>query len=217
VNPFTCAIGPPFIERRRDFCIPRLPSNLENIPSVNMYMNVFYISWFAGLISYIYKLATSSHFKPGLLRWRLWLGLPLTTESLLVKIITYKILETRLLKIPEIRRFLISWIFTRFQLPWNRQQTREPKANSAIIFAQHLKVSELYEIYQDVFMNVPLSWNRISHPEAHSWIHSRIRQLRRFESARFLPNPPTHISVSFPVVQACIGRLRDSLHRLTRF
>jgi hypothetical protein len=43
VNPFTCALEPPFIGRRREFYIPRLPSNLENIPSVNTYMNVFYI------------------------------------------------------------------------------------------------------------------------------------------------------------------------------
>jgi hypothetical protein len=43
VNPFTRAHAPPFIGRRRDFYIPRLPSVLENIPSVNMYMNVFYI------------------------------------------------------------------------------------------------------------------------------------------------------------------------------
>jgi hypothetical protein len=35
---------------------------------VNMYMNVLYISWFAGLISYIYKPATSSQIKPELLR-----------------------------------------------------------------------------------------------------------------------------------------------------
>jgi hypothetical protein len=45
VNPFTCALEPPFIWRRRDFYIPRLPSNLENIPNVNKYMNVFYICW----------------------------------------------------------------------------------------------------------------------------------------------------------------------------
>jgi hypothetical protein len=51
-----------------DFYIPKIPLNLRNIPSVNMYMNVFYILWFAGLISYIYKSATSSHVKPGLLR-----------------------------------------------------------------------------------------------------------------------------------------------------
>jgi hypothetical protein len=43
VNPFTRTLEPPFIRRRRDFYIPRLPSNLENIPSVNMYMNAFYI------------------------------------------------------------------------------------------------------------------------------------------------------------------------------
>jgi hypothetical protein len=44
VNHFICALGPPFIGIQRDFYISRLPSNLENIPSVNMYMNVFYIS-----------------------------------------------------------------------------------------------------------------------------------------------------------------------------
>jgi hypothetical protein len=43
VNPFTCALGPPFIGRQRDFYIPRLPSNLKNISNVNMYMNVLYI------------------------------------------------------------------------------------------------------------------------------------------------------------------------------
>jgi hypothetical protein len=54
----------PFIGRRRDFYIPKVPSNLRNIPNVNMYMNVLYIP-------YIYKPATSSHIKPGLLRRRL--------------------------------------------------------------------------------------------------------------------------------------------------
>jgi hypothetical protein len=43
VNPFTCALVPPFIGRRRDFYIPKVPSNLRNIPNVNMYMNVLYI------------------------------------------------------------------------------------------------------------------------------------------------------------------------------
>jgi hypothetical protein len=43
VNPFTRALMPPFIGRQRDFYIPKIPSNLRNISSVNMYMNVFYI------------------------------------------------------------------------------------------------------------------------------------------------------------------------------
>jgi hypothetical protein len=43
VNPFTHALAPLFIGRRRDFYISRLPSNLGNILLVNMYMNVFYI------------------------------------------------------------------------------------------------------------------------------------------------------------------------------
>jgi hypothetical protein len=59
---YTCPHAP-FIGRWRDFYILKIPSNLRNIPSVNMYMNVFYIPWFAGLISYIYKPATSSHVK----------------------------------------------------------------------------------------------------------------------------------------------------------
>jgi hypothetical protein len=59
VSPFTRALAPPFIGRRRDFYIPKVPSNSRNIPNVNTYMNVFYVP-------YIYKLATSSHAKPGL-------------------------------------------------------------------------------------------------------------------------------------------------------
>jgi hypothetical protein len=43
VNPFTRDLKPPFTGRRRDFYISKLPSNLKNIPSVNTYMNVFYI------------------------------------------------------------------------------------------------------------------------------------------------------------------------------
>jgi hypothetical protein len=43
VNPFTRALAPPFTGRRMYFYILRLPSNTENIHSVNMYMNVFYI------------------------------------------------------------------------------------------------------------------------------------------------------------------------------
>jgi hypothetical protein len=35
VNPFTRALAPPFIGRRSDFYIPKTPSNLKNIHSVN--------------------------------------------------------------------------------------------------------------------------------------------------------------------------------------
>jgi hypothetical protein len=59
VNPFTRALAPPFIGRRRDFYIPKTPSSSKNIPSVNTYKNVF-------SFSYIYKPATSSHSKSGL-------------------------------------------------------------------------------------------------------------------------------------------------------
>jgi hypothetical protein len=43
VNPFIRALASPFTERQRDFYIPKIPSNLRNIPNVNMYMNVLYI------------------------------------------------------------------------------------------------------------------------------------------------------------------------------
>jgi hypothetical protein len=59
LNPFTRALAPPFIGRRRDFYIPKTPSSSKNIPNVNTYKNVFFIS-------HIYKPATSSHSKPGL-------------------------------------------------------------------------------------------------------------------------------------------------------
>jgi hypothetical protein len=49
VNPFTRALAPPFIGRRRDFYIPKVPSNIRNIPNVNMYMNVFYTHTFTSL------------------------------------------------------------------------------------------------------------------------------------------------------------------------
>jgi hypothetical protein len=66
-------LSPSFIGRQTDFYIPRLPLNLKNIPNVNMYMNVFWIPWFEGLISHIYKPDTCSHLKPGLLGQRPWL------------------------------------------------------------------------------------------------------------------------------------------------
>jgi hypothetical protein len=119
VNPFTRALEPPFIGRRKDFYIPRLPSNLENIPDVNMYMNVFYIPRFAGLISHIYKPATSSHLEPRLFRQRLWLGLPLTFEPSFAKIINHQDLRTwasgstieeRFLILSEAHSFMVSRI-----------------------------------------------------------------------------------------------------------
>jgi hypothetical protein len=49
VSPFTRALVPPFIGRQRDFYIPKVPSNLRNIPSVNTYMNIVYTHTFTSL------------------------------------------------------------------------------------------------------------------------------------------------------------------------
>jgi hypothetical protein len=118
----------PFIGRRRDFYIPRLPSNLENIPSVNMYMNVFYIPRFTGLISYIYKPTTSSHFKSGLLRWHIWLGLSLTSEALLVKIITYQ--DSRNETPQDSRNSQVPDLLNFRQIPITLKQTTDPRTKS---------------------------------------------------------------------------------------
>jgi hypothetical protein len=117
VNLFTRALGHPFIGRHRDFYIPRLPSNLENIPSVNMYINDFYILWFAELILYIYSLATSSHFKPGLLRWCFWLGSPWLPKLYSWKTPLIGVPELRLLQTPKFRRFQVSWTSPISRLP----------------------------------------------------------------------------------------------------
>jgi hypothetical protein len=130
VNPFTRALEPLFIGRRSDFYIHRLPSNLGNISSVNMYMNDFYIPWFVGLISYIYKFATSSHFEPGLLRQRLWLGLPLTAESSFAKVASFWSLQINLPNprskrgSPSSLKFPISQYlkFAIFMPSWYREQ-----------------------------------------------------------------------------------------------
>jgi hypothetical protein len=110
VNPFTRALAPPFIGRRRDFYIPKVPSNPRNIPNVNTYMNVFYIS-------YIYKFATSSHAKPKLfeatsLTWLLARSRvsPFGKSSYAVTS------ELGLQRIPEFRRLPISWSRTSSQV-----------------------------------------------------------------------------------------------------
>jgi hypothetical protein len=129
VNPFTRALAPPFIGRWRDLYILKMPSNLRNIPSVNMYMNVFYILWFTELISYIYKFATSSHVEPGLLRQRLWLELLPIPEFHRLPILEFRrfmfpelrrfmIPELRRFIIPELRRFMIP-VFRGFQSSWS--------------------------------------------------------------------------------------------------
>jgi hypothetical protein len=116
VNAFTRALAPPFIGRRRDFYIPKVPSEPRNIPSVNMYMNVFYIS-------YIYKPATSSHTKPGLFETTSLTWLPTDSWISPSRKSSYVVTsELDLQQIPELRRFPISW-FRRFMTPGLRKFT----------------------------------------------------------------------------------------------
>jgi hypothetical protein len=106
VNPFTRALTPPFIGRRRDFYISTIPLNSKNIPSVNTYTNVFYIS-------YIYKPATSSYAKPGLFETTsLTLLLANSWISPFRKSPRVVIPELVLHQTPEFHRFPILWLRT---------------------------------------------------------------------------------------------------------
>jgi hypothetical protein len=140
VNPFTCAFEPhpTFTGRRRDFYILRLPSNLGNIPSVNMYMSVFYIPWFAELISYIYKLATRSHLESGLLALLLWLGSFMTSTpssrrfagKQLPALHRWNLRRSRIItkltaNSTRNRAFLSSWRSSKPFQTWNKKQTCE--------------------------------------------------------------------------------------------
>jgi hypothetical protein len=110
LNPFTCALAPPFIGRWRDFYIPITPSSSRNIPNVNTYKNVFFIS-------HIYKPATSSHSKPGLFGT--------TTLNLLLTgswISPFATSELDFRQIPELAILRNSWL-RRFEIPGFRMFT----------------------------------------------------------------------------------------------
>jgi hypothetical protein len=154
-------------------------------------MNVFYIPWFAGLISYIYKPATSSHSQPGLLKWRLWLGFFPDSRRFFPKIITHRDSRTEvpsdswILQVPDLLNL------TRFQLSWNIKQAREPKL-IRLLFSCIIRRSAKCVIF--IWMSswmFPLPRNSIFHVENNSRHFSRIWQIRRFEGERFLPNSPT--------------------------
>jgi hypothetical protein len=169
------------IGRRRDFYIPTIPSNLGNIPNVNKYTNVFYISWLTGLISYIYKLATSSHVKLRLSRWHLWLCSFLIPQSLSHE-------DHRLLWLPN-QIFINSPYFAN---PWSSQvpdsrSSQGPDSRTLQVstilkwtadsrerarFGNHFRTLlenlKTLETRHDPFMNVLLSRNWSSHPEGDS-------------------------------------------------
>jgi hypothetical protein len=204
-TPLHVPSGSPFIWRRRDFYISRLPSNLENIPSVNMYMNVFYTPWFAGLISYIYKPATSSHFKTGLFEMTS-LTWPSTDFQNLIREDHHlsRLMNWDSLNFPK---FAGSWLpeFARFQSSWNKKKTRDPHANSAVRFAHCHWISEVQK-WENTFKNASLrifsrifrhdvhsrnknamSVKQIFHHEAHSRIYSRTQTFRGWKVFVQLP------------------------------
>jgi hypothetical protein len=162
VNPFTRALAPPFIGRRRDFYIPKIPSSSKNIPNVNTYMNVFFIS-------YIYKPATSSHSKPGLFEtttFTLLLNsswIPLFAGS--PRAVTSK---SDFLQIPEFPVSRISWLH-RFEIP-DRRVFATPRLRRFTIPDHH--------------MFATLRLRRFKIPDHRMFVTSGLRRFETPESCR---------------------------------
>jgi hypothetical protein len=141
---YTCPRAP-FYKDTKGLLHSKITPNLKNITSVNMYTNVFFIPWFAGLISYIlqvchqFTLQTRTFWgdvfdfafpwPPKLHSWK----------SSLIEIPELRLLKTPelgLLKTPEIRGFLVSWISSGS----NHPETDSRLANQRQLdyyFAQH--------------------------------------------------------------------------------
>jgi hypothetical protein len=106
---------------------------------------------------------------------------------------TTALYDSRIKTSPDSRTSQIpdSQNFASFQPSWNRQQIREQEQYSAITFTYYQKVSMMYEIHPDLFMNVAFSRNRTFFSEDDLRIYPQIWQIRHFEGVRFLPNSPT--------------------------
>jgi hypothetical protein len=172
-----------------------------------MYMNVFYIPWFAGLISYIYKPAISSHFKPGLFEMTSLTWLLTDHRNLIYEDLHSSGLMNRdSFELPKVRRFpsfstfagsflpefVGSYLpeFAGFQLSWNRLKARDPGLIRQS-FSTMLENQRFKQNHQNVFTIVSLLRNRFPTTRYIHEYYLRIWQLRRFEGGRFLPNSPT--------------------------
>jgi hypothetical protein len=190
-----------------------------------MYTNVFYILWFTGLISYIYKPATSSHLKSGLLRWHLWLCSFLIPESLLhedhrlcrlpnqISLIprtsqipvfktsqvpdsrSSQVSDSRSSQVPDLRKFLIPEL-RRFQPSWNRQQIRTKEPDSAIIFAYYLKTWKHLKLIRIPSWMIRFHKTGIIIPIMICELTSRISANPTFWGCKVFPSSPTFGIVS---------------------
>jgi hypothetical protein len=155
-------LRPPFIGRRRDFYIPKTPLRSKNIPNVNTYKNVSFIS-------HIYKPAISSHSKPGLFGT--------TTLTLLLSPFATSELDFR--QIPELAVLRSSWLrrfeipdfcmFTtsrlrRFKIPENRmfatlrlRRSKIPENRKCLAPEKHISRTSLNSMFRGwrVFLNSP--------------------------------------------------------------
>jgi TFIIF-interacting CTD phosphatase-like protein len=106
---------------------------------------------------------------------------------------TPQISDSRTLQIPDSRtsQILDSRNFSDFDHPEIDSRFAHRSQIRPLLFAFYQKVSMMYEIHQDFFMNVAFSRNRASFSEGNLQIYPRVWQIRRFEGVRFFPNSPT--------------------------
>jgi hypothetical protein len=81
VNPFTRALAPPFIGRRRDFLNPENTLGFREYSWCEHVHECLLHPVICGADFIHFNPATSSHSKTGLLKWRLWLGFSQVPEN----------------------------------------------------------------------------------------------------------------------------------------
>jgi hypothetical protein len=153
-----------------------------------------FTSMIAGLVSYIYKPATSSHFKLGLFG----------TTSLTWSSIDFRNLIredhylSRLTNWDSLSfpKFAGSWFpeFARFQSSWNRQQTCDPRSIRRL-FRTMLEDQRIVQNQQNTFTNISLTRIRFSvmrhiHEYIHEFGNSDVLKVKGF-----FPNSPNKWSV----------------------
>jgi hypothetical protein len=149
-----------------------------------MYMNVFYIS-------YIYKPTTSSHIKPGLFEMTSLTWLPTDSSISPFRKSSYTVTsELELQRIPELRRFTISWL-RRFMTSGLHRFTTSRASQVQDSISSQVRDSELRKSRASDLREFAISQlHRFKIPDLHRFeipensFHEFLKT-RRFEGDRF--------------------------------
>jgi transposase len=163
-----------------------------------MYMNVFCIPRFAGLIPHIYKPTTSSHSEPELLMPRLWPSPPMALDSAFVEVISYQDSWIEFPKSQPKWSSSIPWRFPMFPSPEFSESAIFPEVSavlkqetdpwscghSAIVSPTSRRLANSSKI-----MKAKPSLGSL----LHVYMTPEFRHLQSSEGERFLSKFPTHL------------------------